>query len=96
MDSSDERFKAIQVCIGMCGVLTEVTLRVEAAYHLSELRSGHTLDECISDLDTLTKGERVKYWVDFHNNFCSVFNTSKTDRPPEGFVCGMVSNIIVR
>ena len=96
LDKSDERFKALQVSIGMCGVLVEVTLKVEAEYRLSELRSGHTLDECINDLDTLSKGERVKFWVDFRNNFCNVFNTSKTVEPPMGAVCRIISHIIVR
>ena len=96
MDNSDERFRALQVSIGMCGVITEVTLKVEPEYRLSEVRSGHTLDECINELDTLSKGERVKYWVDFHNNVCNVFNTSKTTEEPFGFMCSVVSNSIVR
>ena len=59
-------------------------------YRLSEVRSGHSLDECINELDTLSKGERVKYWVDFHNNVCIVFNTSKTTDEPFGFICCIV------
>ena len=93
MDNSDERFRALQVCIGMCGVITEVTLKVEPEYRLSELRSGHTL---INELDTLSKGERVKYWVDFHNNACNVFNTSKTTEEPKDFICSIVSYVTVR
>ncbi|KAL5494208.1 hypothetical protein EMCRGX_G015492 [Ephydatia muelleri] len=67
---------------------------LQPEYRLSEVRSGHTLDECINELDTLSKGERVKYWVDFHNNVCNVFNTSKTTEEPFGFMCSVVSNII--
>lgn len=66
------------VSIGMFGVLSEITIRVADAFLLKEKRSPQTLDTCLSELTTLVEGhEYVKMWVDFHNNFCALYQTEK-------------------
>jgi len=65
----------------MFGVITEVTLRVQKKFKLKEIRTHHTLDYCINNLDNLVKGDHkyVKMWVEFNNNFCVLYQTSETD-----------------
>lgn len=63
----------------MFGVLSEITLRVDKAFNLKEKRSPQTLDFCLENLDQLVNSHQyVKFWVEFYNNFCLVYQTGKT------------------
>ena len=74
-------FRAAQVSIGMFGVITEVTLRVQKEFKLKEYRTLHSLDYCMDNLDGLVQGPHkyVKMWVEFYNNYCVLFQTHETD-----------------
>ena len=64
----------------MFGVLSEITIRVSKAFNLKEVRTPHTLEECLSNLTELVEGHTyVKMWVDFHNNFCALYQTEHTN-----------------
>ena len=78
-DEDPSRFRAAVVSIGLYGVLSEITIRVEKAFNLKEIRSPHTLDECLSNLDELVRGHTfVKMWVEFYHNFCALYQTEIT------------------
>ena len=79
---SRDIFKAAQVSIGMFGVLSEVTLRVERKFYLRELRTSHDLKYCLDNMDKLVKTDGyvyVKMWMEFYNDFCILYHTNKTD-----------------
>ena len=79
-DQDPSDFKAAVVSIGMFGVLSEITLRVDRAFNLKERRTPQTLDYCLENLDSIVNSHRyVKFWVEFYNNFCLVYETDKTD-----------------
>ena len=79
-DDDPTNFKAAVVSIGMYGVLSEITLRVDYAFNLREIRSPKTLDYCLENLDSLVNGHtHVKFWVEFYNNFCVLYQTNKTE-----------------
>ena len=66
-------------------MLSEITLRVDKSFNLMEQRTPQTLDYCLDNLDHLVKGHRyVKFWVEFYNNFCVVYQTDKTTEPLSG------------
>ena len=79
-DKKAELFRATQVNIGMFGVISEVTLRVKNKFNLKEVRTSHTLDYCLENLDNLVQGNHtyVKMWVEFYNNFCVLYETEET------------------
>lgn len=94
-DEDPSRFRAAVVSIGMFGVLSEITLRVDNAFDLKEIRSPHTLDECLENLDEQVQGHTyVKWWVDFHNNFCALYQTETTAEPRSGNP-GMIESFLV-
>ena len=72
------------VSIGTFGVLSKITIRVERKFKLKELRTSHTLDHCLDNLEEYVEGhEYVKMWVEFQNNFCCLYQTQKaTDDEP--------------
>ena len=79
-DQDPSDFRAAVVSVGMFGVLSEITLRVDRAFKLKERRAPQTLDYCLENLDSLVNGHQyVKFWVEFYNNFCVVYETDKTD-----------------
>ena len=64
----------------MFGVLSEITLHVDHAFNLKEKRTPQTLDFCLKNLDSLVNDHQyVKFWVEFYNNFCVVYETNRTD-----------------
>ncbi len=64
----------------MFGVLSEITLRVDHAFNLKERRTPKTLKYCLDHLDWLVNSHQyVKFWVEFYNNFCVVYETNRTD-----------------
>ena len=80
-DDDGDRFKAAQVNIGMFGILSKVTLRVEEKYFLREIRTHHSLTYCLENMHKLVKEDGysyVKMWVEFYNDFCVLYQTNKT------------------
>ena len=80
-DSNSDNFRAAQVSIGMLGVLSEVTVKVDYAFNLEEFRTHTTLDDCLDHLKDLVEDgcfQYVKFWVEFYNNFCVVYQTRRT------------------
>lgn len=80
-DDDGDRFKAAQVNIGMFGILSKVTLRVEEKYFLREIRTHHSLTYCLENMNKLVKEDGysyVKMWVEFYNDFCVLYQTNKT------------------
>lgn len=87
-DTQESRdvFKAAQVNIGMFGVLSKITLKVEEKFYLREKRTHHDLQYCLENIDQLVKTdgyEYVKLWMEFYNDFCILFLTNKTDNEIE-------------
>ncbi|KAL5475496.1 hypothetical protein EMCRGX_G025317 [Ephydatia muelleri] len=80
-DKDPSLFRAMQVSIGMLGVITEVTLHVEKAYHLEERRTFHTLDYCLDHLHEIAYEPASKIWLDFHNDFCVHFTMRRSSNP---------------
>ena len=76
-----ELFRAAQVSIGMFGIITEVTLRVQNRFKLKELRTSNRLDYCLNNLNELVEGDHkyVKMWIEFYNNFCVLYQTDETN-----------------
>lgn len=96
-DEDPSKFRAATVSIGMFGVLSEITIRVAKAFNLKETRSPHTLDKCLDNLDDLVKGHKyVKMWVDFHNDFCALYQTEETTEPLSGNPGRLQSYLMVR
>ena len=80
-DENTDAFKAAQVNIGMFGVLTEVTVKVDHAFNLEEFRTHTTLDDCLEHFKDLVEDsgfQYVKFWVEFYNNLCVVYRTRRT------------------
>ena len=65
----------------MFGVISEVTLKVQKKFKLKEIRTHHTLNYCLDNMDSLVNGDHkyVKMWVEFNNNFYVLYQTSETD-----------------
>ena len=82
-DNGTQLFRAAQVSIGMLGVLSKVTLRVENKFNLKEIRTTVTLNYCMDHLNELVEGDYtyVKMWVEFYNDLCVLYQTEKTDEP---------------
>ena len=80
-DENTDAFKAAQVNIGMFGVLTEVTVKVDHAFNLEEFRTHTTLDDCLEHFKDLVEDsgfQYVKFWVELYNNLCVVYRTRRT------------------
>ena len=54
-DENTDVFKAAQVNIGLFGVLTEVTVKVDHAFNLEEFRTHTTIDDCLEHLEDLVE-----------------------------------------
>lgn len=80
-DEDQSLFHALQVSIGMLGIITEVTLHVEKAYLLEESRTYYPLDYCLDHLHEIAYKPLSKTWLDFHNDFCVLFVTKRTSNP---------------
>ena len=64
----------------MFGVLSEITLHVDHAFNLKEKRTLQTLDFCLDNLNSLVENHQyAKFWVEFYNNFCVLYETDRTD-----------------
>ena len=86
LSEGDEDFPAAQINIGLFGVITEVTVKVKRSFRLSEKRGKYDggLDKCLEDMMELSSSSEykyVKFWVEFHNNFCVLFQTKETTDP---------------
>ena len=79
--------KAAQVSLGMLGVISEVTIKVEKAFKLKEILTVNDLDYCMDNLDKLVQEDGYRYvkmWIEFYHNFCVLFQTDKTEDPIGG------------
>ena len=99
-DENTDVFKAAQVNIGLFGVLTEVTVKVDHAFNLEEFRTHTTLDDCLEHLEDLVEDgfQYVKFWVEFYNNFCVVYRTRRTEMtvkdPPSDLVAFLTVSLV--
>ena len=83
LTEADDDFKAAQVSIGLLGVITEVTFSVRKKFLLEEIRTHHTLSECLKNLDDLVLSGEYEYpkiWVEFFNDFCIRYQTRVTNK----------------
>ena len=92
-DEDPSLFHAMQVSIGLLGVITEVTLHVEEAYYLEETRTHHTLDYCLDHLHEIAYEPLSKVWLDFHNDFCVHFTTRRSNSSV-GTSAGVVRTVL--
>ena len=84
-DEDPSLFYAAQVSVGMLGIITEITFPVVPKFTLIEYRTKHSLTYCLDNLDSIVMGVNVGYvklWVDYYNDFCLVFNQTRTSEPP--------------
>ena len=74
-----EVFKAAQVSVGMLGVITEVTLQCEEAFHLEETLVPHTLAYCLKNLEGIVRGsEYSKLWMELFSGTCATLLVNRT------------------
>ena len=74
-----EVFKAAQVAVGMLGVITEVTLQCEEAYHLEETLVPHPLHYCLENLEEVVhSSEYSKVWMELFSGSCATFLVNRT------------------
>lgn len=80
----DKLFPAGLVNVGLLGVITQVTLQAEPAFHLKEVTSVLPLKECISQYhDLSTKHEYTKMWFDLLSNSCLVISAHRVTEGPQ-------------
>jgi hypothetical protein len=81
-DADTKKFRAAVVSVGMFGVLSEITIRVDYAFNLVEIRTAKELNgDCLANLDKYVNGHTyVKMWVDFHHDFCALYQTERTNK----------------
>ena len=96
-DDNPELFRAAQVSIGMFGIITEVTIKVQKRFMLKEIRTSHKLDYCLDHLNDLVEGDHkyVKMWIEFYNNFCVLFETDETDEEKTTYIPWLMSYLTV-
>jgi len=87
--------------MGMFGVLTEVSIRVTPKFKLDETRSRVRggLDTCLEDMFQLSNSDEfqyVKFWVDFLNDFCVIFETKVTTASETEEIPWYISFLTVR
>ena len=97
-DDNIDDFRAAQVSIGMLGVITEVTVRVKKKFMLEEFRTHHNLTYCLENLDDLVQNsghKYLKFWIEFYNDFCILFQTNETEKPNVGEPSQLISFLTV-
>lgn len=87
----------MQVSVGMLGIITEVTFKIEPSFYLREVLSLHSFDDCLLNFDELMRsGEHAKMWIEIFTGKCGVFVANKTiEREPRGNPSWTVKNIEV-
>ena len=82
-DKDNKDFKAAQVSVGMLGVVTQVTFRVKPKFTLEETRTPQSLQYCLDNMKDIVENsgnKYVKFWVEFYNDFCALYNTNATEK----------------
>jgi len=63
----------------MLGVITEVTLQCEEAFHLEETLVPHTLTYCLKNLEGIVRGsEYSKVWMELFSGTCATLLVNRT------------------
>ena len=67
-----------------------MTIKVKRQFNLEEFRTPNTLEYCLDNIDDLVNGHKyVKFWVEFYNDFCALYQTNETTEqqlnPPTRF-----------
>lgn len=87
-EADGDRFLAARLGLGALGVVSELTLRVEARYELEERAFGLTFDEAVDQAATLAEQyEYVKLWWLPHTDRVQVYTYTRTQaerRPRSG------------
>ena len=77
-------FPAVGVSVGLLGIITEATLKVEPIFNLRETSETFPLSHCLKNFDTLIKSnEHVKLWIEIASGTCVVFSASRTRQPAD-------------
>ena len=83
-ENDSELFDAVAVSIGMLGVITEVTLRIEPIFNLHETCQSFTLTHCIKNIQQIAAGsDHVKIWAEVVSDSCAVFSANRTLKPAD-------------
>ena len=97
ISEGDDNFEAAIVSIGMFGVISEVTMRVQNAFNLKEIRRSTYFNYCMDNLDELVRSAKyVKFWVEFYNDLCVIYQTDETADVIEDNPGGLLSFLTVR
>jgi L-gulonolactone oxidase len=79
-DVDNSLFKAVLCSLGVLGVLTEITIRVEALKHLDALEYPLSTKEIEGNLEKVISGaEHSRFWWFPHSDKCIVWQANKTD-----------------
>lgn len=83
LDAGDDAFRAAQVSLGALGIVSELTLDLEAAYRLRERTWTAPLEDVLADLDRLREAHRhVEFFWFPHTDTALVKTLETTDAPP--------------
>ncbi|MGH2605287.1 MAG: D-arabinono-1,4-lactone oxidase, partial [Anaerolineales bacterium] len=81
-DKNRDLFDAVRSGLGVLGVISTITLRVEQAYRLSAVEEKLPLSTVLGDLGTMVDShDHFKFWWPPHTDQCLVFLQDRTDRP---------------
>jgi L-gulonolactone oxidase len=77
-----ELFSAAQVSLGCLGIISQVTIQCEPAFHLRERSQPMAFDEAMRDLPTLVEGhDHTKLWWLPHTDTVQVSSYDRTTAP---------------
>ena len=81
-EADGELFSAARLGLGCLGIVSTVTLRVEAAFYLEERSWTLTFDEAVEQVDTLVaEHEHLKLWWVPHVDVVQVYAQNRTTEP---------------
>ncbi len=84
LDAGDERYHAAAVGLGALGIVTEVTLEVDARFNLAEETEPVPFQDAVADLPNIARSaEYVKLWWLPHTDVVQVFRYHRTDEAAE-------------
>ena len=67
--------------LGLLGVLTEVTVQVDEAFRLEEMKETSTLPSCLQQLDQIAESaEHVKLWSELYSELCDIYRYNRTEK----------------
>lgn len=84
LDEEHPLLPAARVGLGMLGIITEVTIRVDPSFRLLETSEALDFDEAVARMDELARSaEYVKLWWVPHTGKVVVFRCQRCDEPGE-------------